>query len=118
VTDHRAQIMARLNDIAKRNTAALLCQLPRNPDSGPPVGSIVRVSASLKFGDCAMRALRLTRADHLKHRCTRSALRASVTNYSNYCSSSRGRSTGRSSSLANPNPNPPIREHQPRGHYR
>jgi hypothetical protein len=37
---------------------------------GRPVGSITRVSANLKFGACAMRALRPTRADDLKHRCT------------------------------------------------
>src|SRR5215471_2481705 len=62
-------------------------------------------------------ALRPTRAEDLKHRCTRSSLRASVTNYSNYYNNSRGRSTGRSSSLANPSHPIPTRDHQSRGRY-
>src|SRR5215468_6466216 len=37
---------------------------------GPPIGSIVRVRASLKSYCGAIRALCAARADDLKHRCT------------------------------------------------
>lgn len=40
------------------------------PPLGPPVGSITRVSANLKFGAFIIPALWPISADDLKHRCT------------------------------------------------
>jgi hypothetical protein len=53
-----------------RPTKRAACSNVASSPPGPPVGSITRVSANLKFGACAMSALWPTRTDDLKRWCT------------------------------------------------